>query len=107
MHSDSRNRSRATLLIAACTVAIVLAPSWNGTRVTAASSTPSAGPSNPDDKTIIHVLKRLCFGPKPGDVERVRRMGLEKSIYQQLRPETIADAAMGERLAGLNTLALN
>src|SRR4051794_26743176 len=107
MHSHFRNRSRAILLIAACILAIVLAPSWNATRVTAASSTPSAVPSNPDDKTIVHVLNRLGFGAMPGDVERVRRMGLEKYIDQQLRPETIADAAMGERLAGLDTLSLN
>src|SRR3954470_17824068 len=107
MHSDSRNRSRATLLITACTVAIVLAPSWNGTRVTAASSTPSAVPSNPDDKTIVHVLNRLGFGAMPGDVERVRRVGLEKYIDQQLRPETIADQSMSARLAGLDTLNLN
>src|SRR4051794_34644805 len=107
MHSDSRNRSRATLLIAACTVAIVLAPSWNGTRVTAASSTPSAVPSNPDDKTIVHVLNRLGFGAMPGDVERVRRVGLEKYIEQQLRPETIADQSMSTRLTGLDTLNLN
>src|SRR3954464_3890042 len=107
MHSHFRNRSRAILLIAACILAIVLAPSWNATRVTAAASTPSAVPSNPDDKTIVHVLNRLGFGAMPGDVERVRRMGLEKYIDQQLRPETIADAAMGERLAGLNTLALH
>src|SRR3954451_5136290 len=107
MHSDSRNRSRATLLITACTVAIVLAPSWNGTRVTAASSTPSAVPSNPDDKTIVHVLNRLGFGAMPGDVERVRRAGLEKYIDQQLRPETIADQSMSARLAGLDTLSLN
>jgi uncharacterized protein (DUF1800 family) len=107
MHSDSRNRSRATLLIAACTVAIVLAPSWNGTRVRAASSTPSAVPSSPDDKTIVHVLNRLGFGAMPGDVERVRRVGLEKYIDQQLRPETIADQSMSARLAGLDTLSLS
>src|SRR3954447_19597807 len=107
MHSDSRNRSRATLLIAACTVAIVLAPSWNGTRVTAASSTPSAVPTNPDDKTIVHVLNRLGFGAAPGDVERVRRMGLDKYIDQQLRPEAIPDEGMTARLAGLDTLTLN
>src|SRR6476659_3535259 len=89
MHSNSRNRSRPALLIAACTLAIVLAPSWNGTRVTAASSTPSAVPSNPDAKTIVHVLNRLGFGAMPGDVERVRRMGLDKYIDQQLRPDAI------------------
>src|SRR3954471_17152073 len=107
MHSDSRNKSRATLLIAACTVAIVLAPSWNGTRLTAVSSTPSAVPSSPDDKTIVHVLNRLGFGAMPGDVERVRRVGLEKYIDQQLRPETIADQSMSARLTGLDTLNLN
>jgi uncharacterized protein (DUF1800 family) len=108
MHSsDSRSTLRATRLIVVCTVAIVLAPSWPGTRVTAAAGSSSAVPSNPGDKTIVHVLNRLGFGAMPGDVERVRRIGLEKYIDQQLRPETIADAAMGERLAGLNTLALN
>ncbi len=86
---------------------MVLAPSWNGTRVTAASSTPSAVPANPDDKTIVHVLNRLGFGAMPGDVERVRRMGLEKYIDQQLRPEAIADQSMSARLAALDTLSLN
>src|SRR4026209_1166810 len=40
---------------------------------------PSSGiPAHPDDSTIVHVLNRLGFGPSPGDVERVRRIGLEK-----------------------------
>jgi len=43
----------------------------------------------------------------PGDVERVRRVGLEKYIDQQLRPETIADQSMSARLTGLDTLNLN
>ena len=64
----------------------------------------SAVPAHPDDKTIVHVLNRLGFGPAPGDVERVRKMGLDKYIDQQLRPETLADAGMAARLAGFDTL---
>jgi uncharacterized protein (DUF1800 family) len=65
----------------------------------------SGVPAHPDDKTIVHVLNRLGFGPAPGDVERLRRMGLEKYIDQQLRPDTLADAGMAARLSGLDTLA--
>jgi uncharacterized protein (DUF1800 family) len=70
-----------------------------------AAPLPSGIPAHPDDKTIVHVLNRLGFGPAPGDVERLRRMGLDKYIDQQLRPETLADAGMAARLSGLDTLA--
>ena len=60
-----------------------------------------------DDKTIVHVLNRIGFGPRPGDVEKVRAMGLQAYIEQQLHPERIADAAMDARLAGLSTLRLS
>ena len=57
----------------------------------------SAVPKNPDDKAIAHVLNRLGFGPPPGDIDRVRKIGLERNIDQQLRPETIA---ISERFRG-------
>ena len=69
-----------------------------------AGSSGSAVPSKPDDKTIVHVLNRVGFGPRPGDVERVRQIGLSAYIEQQLHPERIADSAMTARLAGLETL---
>ena len=34
----------------------------------------SAVPAHPDDKTILHVLNRVSFGPRPGDVARVREI---------------------------------
>jgi uncharacterized protein (DUF1800 family) len=72
----------------------------------------SAVPAKPqekkaDDKTILHVLNRIGYGARPGDVERVRAMGLEKYIEAQLHPERIADTAMAARLAGFETLALS
>ena len=64
----------------------------------------AAQPSTTDDAAIVHVLNRVGFGPAPGDVERVRRIGVPAYIEEQLHPERIADAAMQERLAGLTTL---
>ncbi len=59
--------------------------------VTAAKGPASAVPAHPDNKTIIHVLNRIGFGPRPGDVERVRAMGLQTYIEQQLHPDRIPD----------------
>ena len=44
-----------------------------------------------EEQKIVHVLNRLGFGPRPGDVERVRQLGLDKYIAQQLHPATIKD----------------
>ncbi|HEY2382450.1 MAG TPA: DUF1800 domain-containing protein [Terriglobia bacterium] len=45
----------------------------------------------PLDKQAIHVLNRLTFGARPGDVEQVRRLGVEKWIDQQLHPDRIPE----------------
>ncbi len=60
-----------------------------------------------DDQTIVHVLNRVAFGPAPGDVDKVRAMGLQRYIDEQLRPERIADPAMGRRLDGLATTRMS
>jgi uncharacterized protein (DUF1800 family) len=60
-----------------------------------------------DDKTILHVLNRIGFGPRPGDVERVKAIGVQRYIDEQLRPERIADADMAARLSSLETLGMN
>ena len=43
----------------------------------------------------------------PGDVERVRQIGLASYIDQQLHPERIPDTAVAPRLAGLTTLNMS
>jgi uncharacterized protein (DUF1800 family) len=45
------------------------------------------------DQSILHVLNRLTFGPRPGDVGVVKRMGVEKWIDLQLHPERISQPA--------------
>lgn len=70
-------------------------------------SSPAASTFPNDERTIVHALNRIGFGPRPGDVERVRRIGLERYIDQQLHPARIADAAMQSRLEGLKTTTLS
>jgi len=60
------------------------------------------------EKQIIHVLNRLTFGPRPGDVEEVRRLGVEKWIDFQLHPERIPENPQLEaRIAPLESLQLD
>jgi uncharacterized protein (DUF1800 family) len=67
----------------------------------------SAVPIKAEDKAILHVLNRIGFGPRPGDIERVREQGLAAYIDRQLRPDTIRDVSMDARLAPLDTLRLS
>jgi len=60
-----------------------------------------------EDEAVLHALNRLGFGPRPGDMERVRQMGLEKWIEQQLNPDSIDDSALQARLERYPTLAMS
>src|SRR5262249_27850314 len=59
-----------------------------------------------DEQQIMHLLNRLGYGPRPGDLERVKRIGLEWYIDRQLHPENIDDAAIEARLVGLQSLRM-
>src|SRR5687768_9935940 len=50
------------------------------------------------DQQVLHALNRLAFGPRPGDVERVRAIGVDAWIAGQLAPARLRDSA-GEALA--------
>jgi uncharacterized protein (DUF1800 family) len=63
--------------------------------------------SLPEQKRALHVLDRLTFGPRPGDLERVKAMGVDKWIEQQLHPEKITDSELDTRLRSLPTLAMS
>jgi len=43
------------------------------------------------DEQVLHALDRLTFGPRPGDVEHVKKIGLKKWLDQQLNPERIPE----------------
>jgi uncharacterized protein (DUF1800 family) len=59
-----------------------------------------------DKQKIVHVLNRLGYGPRPGDIERVAKLGVDKYIRQQLQPEQIVDDAVEKKLAVFDTLTM-
>lgn len=60
------------------------------------------------DARALHVLNRLGFGPRPGDIRRVEAMGIDNYIYQQLHPQSIPlPDSLNHRLQSLYTLRLD
>jgi uncharacterized protein (DUF1800 family) len=58
-------------------------------------------------KQAVHVLNRLTFGPRPGDVDQVMAIGVDKWIDQQLHPDKIDDGMLDARLSPLRTLRMD
>ncbi|MFC6644388.1 DUF1800 domain-containing protein [Granulicella cerasi] len=50
------------------------------------------------DARILMILNRFTYGPRPGDIERVREIGIQEWFHRQLNPELIDDRALQERL---------
>ncbi len=60
-----------------------------------------------EDEKIVRLLNRLGYGPRPGDIERVKKMGIAAYIERQLNPESIVDEDVNIRLAGFETLKMS
>src|SRR5437016_3404782 len=60
-----------------------------------------------EQKRAVHALNRLALGPRPGDVQRVTAMGVDKWIELQLHPDKIDDGALQARLAPFRTLRMD
>src|SRR5215467_15264802 len=58
-------------------------------------------------EAILHALNRLAYGPRPGEVERVKQLGLAKWIDQQLNPKSIDDSAVEARLSVYPSLKMS
>jgi uncharacterized protein (DUF1800 family) len=64
-----------------------------------------AEPVNPK---VIHVLNRLSLGIRPGEIEQVQKIGVERYIQQQLNPDSIQESTtLTERIAKLETINLS
>ncbi|HZT59894.1 MAG TPA: DUF1800 domain-containing protein [Pyrinomonadaceae bacterium] len=66
----------------------------------------SAAQKLTEEQRVVHVLNRLGFGARPGDVERVEKIGLKNYIEQQLNPQAIDDSALEAKLRSYPTLQL-
>lgn len=60
-----------------------------------------------EDQRILHLLGRITFGPRPGDIERLKQIGAEAFLSQQLNPSEIDDSEVTKRVAHLGTLKMS
>ena len=58
------------------------------------------------EQTVLHFLNRTSFGPTPAEIREVNRIGITAHLEQQLHPDTIDDALIADKLAGLKTIRL-
>jgi uncharacterized protein (DUF1800 family) len=84
-------------LTAAVAMAVAV---WTVDSVSAAVSRVASGVRQLTTREqAAHVLNRLAFGARPGDVDRVVAMGVDRWIEQQLRPEGLTDREMDRLMA--------
>jgi len=60
-----------------------------------------------EDQKILHVLNRLGYGARLGDVEKIRAIGLDKYIRAQLDPSSISDDAAEAKIRDLEVYQLS
>jgi uncharacterized protein (DUF1800 family) len=69
------------------------------------TNTAQATPVNPK---IVHLLNRLTLGIRPGEIDRVQQIGIDRYIQQQLNPDSISESPIvTEKLAKLDAVNLS
>lgn len=56
----------------------------------AKEASPQQSPGD-SDNDIVHILNRVTFGPRPGDIDHVKQVGIQKYIEEQLNPGSLND----------------
>ena len=97
-------RRVSALVLSLALIGGVLLPSPNS--LAAPDKRESKARKLTEDQRIVHVLNRIGFGVRPGDLERVKAMGLENYINQQLAPEKISDAVAENKVKDLTSLSM-
>jgi uncharacterized protein (DUF1800 family) len=59
------------------------------------------------DEKALHVLDRLGYGPRPGDLQHIEAMGIDRYIDQQLAANQTEPAGLTQQLNQLSTLHMN
>ncbi len=81
------------------------APAWNLLARRLESQPQSlTAPSGSEVDLPAHVLNRLGYGWRPGDLDRVRTMGVDEYIEEQLAPQQIQDTACDVRAERFDSL---
>lgn len=61
-------------------------------------------PASNEIDSVSHILNRVTFGPRRGDYQRVKSMGVEAYIEEQLDHESIGDRSCNWKVAKLESL---
>jgi len=77
---------------------------WNFTARLFEPSGKMEFPSDPEIDPAVHVLNRIGFGPRPGDLAHVRKEGIDAYIEEQLAPGLIRDFACDLRARRFESL---
>lgn len=56
---------------------------------------------------VLHLLRRVTFGPTSPDVAQVRREGIDEWLRQQLSPDAVPDDAIERTLAAFPTVGMS
>jgi uncharacterized protein (DUF1800 family) len=86
---------------------LCLTLAWAVPQLLAKKKEKVAEPAPNEQKRAVQALNRLTFGSRPGDVQQVMAMGVDRWIDLQLHPEKIPDNAVESRLAGFRTLHMS
>ena len=99
-----RSRILAAALLAAGLAAFSGIPAHAGKKKSAVEDRRFAR-QIPKDQRPLQALNRLTFGPRPGDIEHLRKLGVKKWIDAQLHPDSIVEnPVLEEKLRPLDTL---
>ena len=93
------------LLTAACSTSAPRTASSAGAPTPVIVVSPTEPREQTADQQVQQVLNRLGFGPRPGDVAKVRAMGVDQWIALQLAPDRIEDSAADRIVASYGMLA--
>jgi uncharacterized protein (DUF1800 family) len=90
--------------IAAATMVVACAPAT--TADPARIAAPAELREQTADQQVAHALSRLTFGARPGDIQRVRAMGVDQWIASQLTPQRIDDRTATAFLERFPTISM-
>jgi uncharacterized protein (DUF1800 family) len=100
-------RALSLALAAAAITTLVACAARSGTAIPPRPAATQRHDAAAGERAILHLLNRVSFGPRPGDVEAVERMGVPAYLDLQLHPDRIDDSRLEARLVEMPSLTVS
>ncbi|MBC8086212.1 MAG: DUF1800 domain-containing protein [Phycisphaerae bacterium] len=94
----------STLMLSVAAMPVAVSAQTKTASKPSAPAASAAAREQTADQQVQHVLSRLAFGARPGDVQAVRALGVDAWIARQLEPQKVSDSAMDAFLRHFPTL---